>query len=86
MDFAMDYDYLEHSWRAIWQAVLEMAEGLCNEFRQAFAFLEKLSSQKLLKIRRRRLFRPKNQRLRVLFLDRRRKTYHCRNACAADYW
>lgn len=30
--------------------------------------------------------RPQNQRLRILLLDRRRKTYHCRNACAADGW
>ena len=80
----MDTQTLADGIRAMWDAVYEMAEMLTQTFREALAFLKKL--EKPSQIRRRLWRRPKNQHPRALFLDRRRKTYHCRDACATDYW
>ena len=80
----MDYDYLAQCLRQIWESAYEMAEVLCHTFRRVFAFFKK--REQASQIRRRLWRRSENQRPHALFLDRRRKTYHCRNACATDYW
>ena len=76
----MDTQTLAQGICAMWDAVYERADMLEQAFRQLFEFLKNLGKSPQIRCR------LKNQRPRALFLDRRRKTYHCRDACATDYW